>query len=146
MPFTYNAFSQDAILAGVNDALSRVYPTVKAVAITKSSDNLVHLKTQRGATLVAILGSFSPSMFFIRGIHRIRRRFTGYTYLFNGQAGQNLDTLAFFGESGTVFYADADTYRAWLKAQLPHVADQVIDERVSREGEHNPRFQIVASH
>lgn len=141
MNFSYMAFTQDDIVNAVNNALRQAGSKIKAVAVTKASDNLVHLKTQRGATLVAILGSFSPSMMFVRGVHRMVKKFEPYTYLFNGQAGRNLECVAFCGESGTVSYADQSTYRDWLISQLPHVDKSVIDERISREQDCNPRIR-----
>lgn len=141
MTFSYLSFTQADIINAVNGALKQGGSKIKVVAVTKALDNLVHLKTQRGAMLVAILGSFSPSMMFVRGVHRIIKKSEPYTYLFNGQGGRNLECVAFCGESGAVSYADQDTYRTWLKLQMPHVDERVIDERVSREQDCNPRIR-----
>lgn len=145
MTFAYNAFSENDIVNAVNEALSRVNSKVKASSLLRINENVAQLRTTRGATLVAILGSFSPSMLFVRGVHRIRRRFQPFTYLFNGQGEKNLDTLAFCGENGTVFYADMETYRAWIKGELSHLSDAVIDDRVKRESEHNPKIKEALS-
>lgn len=138
MSFIFNAFTSKDIINAVNQSLLAGGCKVKAVAVLKSNSNIITLTTNRGAQLVAILGSFSQSSFFIRGIHRICDKSRPYTYLFNGQSGKNIDTLIFTGESGQVFYATEDAYRLYVKEILKIQSSEKIKERVLWEAKTNP--------
>jgi hypothetical protein len=137
MTFIHNAFTEEDIICAVNESLQLAGSKVRAVSMIKSKDNIL-LKTSRGAQLFILLGSFHPSSFFVRGIHRIRNKHSRFTYLFNGQGGKNLDALVFSGESGKVYYASAEKFTAYLKSNLPHAKPEMIEERLSWEAKNNP--------
>lgn len=144
MNFAYKSFTQEDIVHAINESLQSARSRIKVTSFIRINDNVAQLRTSRGATLIAILGSFSPSTFFIRGLHRIRRRFEPFTYLFNGQAGKNLDSIAFFGENGKIFHSSKEAYENWLKEDMGF-REEVIERRIKDEAECNPRIQEALS-
>ncbi len=128
MSFVYNAFTEEDIINAVNHELAGTRTQV--TALTDINCNVAQLKTKRNATIVAVLGSFQSSRFFVRAVHRIKNKRVVFGYLPNGQASKNLDTLAFSGEHGTVTQADKNQYTDYLRKSLPHCDDKQIAERV----------------
>jgi len=138
MKFAFVSFQENQILDAVNQSLKAQGSKVSAKSFVGIDSNIAQLTTARGACVIAILGSFSPSMFFVRGVHRVIDKSREYTYLFNGQAGKNLQPLAHQGEGGKVHYSDIVQYTNWLSSSLPHASKDVIAERVTWEAKKNP--------
>jgi hypothetical protein len=137
MKFIFNAFTADEIISRVNDTLATQGSRIRAKSLLRNEYNQIILKTTRGAQLFVLLGRFSQSTFFIRAIHRIKDKFKNYTYLPNGQCGKNLDTIVFLGESGIVYNADTQTYKAYLKNIFPEMTDTKLEDRVALEAKAN---------
>jgi len=145
MRYFFNCFTEQDLINFVNSELKRLKSRISVTSITATKDGFV-FKSNRNADIFVMFGSFSPSVLFIRSINRIQNKKKRFTYLFNGQAGKNLDPIAFFGEQGERLYAEYDQYLAYIKFQLPYHTKAEHLKRVQWEYGANPNIQDKNKH
>ena len=144
MNFVFNAFTEEDIVAATNDYLINSKSKVRAKSVVKS-DNKLLIRSTRNALLFVQIGSFNHSSFFIRGIHRLINKQRNFSYLLNGQGGNNLTTILFEGESGKVFFAKQESYTQWLKQTFPHFDSSTIKEEVAKANAYRQSMTLQKS-
>lgn len=103
-----NDFSDNKLIEIINSELVVANSKTRVASIeSKYGHDYIVAKTNRGATLIVQpVTIFNRGTIGIRAIHRKIDKRKSFTYLFNGDAGKNLETIVKNGEEGFSYAAD----------------------------------------
>lgn len=145
----YNAFTKLNIIEFANDVLIQSSSKIRVADIEKVEGDIAVAITTRGAKLALIMCSLSTvSVMTFRSINKIKNKHKRWTYLFNGQAGVNLEPIVFTGESGKRFFASAKDVFAVFHKHYSNIKDETehsnqVHKRVSWEAKGNHTIQNI---
>tara|TARA_R110001583_G_scaffold52147_1_gene162161 strand:+ start:1572 stop:2441 length:870 start_codon:yes stop_codon:yes gene_type:complete len=143
----YNAFTKSNIIEYANEVLAQESSRIRVADIVKVEGDLAVALTTRGAKLALVMSGLSTlSVMTFRSINKIKNKNKRWTYLINGQAGVNLETIVFSGETGKRFYANAGQLCEFMHGVYSNMKDegerlQQVNKRVSWEAKVNHVIQ-----
>lgn len=145
--YVYNAFTKADIVLFANDVLTSQKRRIRVTDIEKVEGDVAVAVTSRGGRLALIMCSFSTlSVMAFRSINKIKNKNKRWTYLFNGQAGTNLEPIVFTGEQGKQFYANLASTAGFFNEVYKNIVDEKerleqVNKRVSWEAKGNHVIQ-----